>query len=95
MSDHRARIKRAELLSTVGAAVLGGGAALVLEKWLAAHAVPIIVVGLVAHAWGMFDKHRIESGSAVERARWEDVLYWSCWILLGALGAALAFGSIR
>lgn len=85
MKDNRSLLKRAELLSTIGAAVLGGGIALILQRWLSPLAVSIAIAGLLVHAWGMLDKHRIESGTSVERAPWEDWLYWLCWIVLGVL----------
>lgn len=78
------------MLSAVGAAVLGAGVALLLERWLAAFAVPIIVVGLATHAWGMFDKHRIETTENVRRAPWENLVYWTCWLSLGGLIAYIA-----
>ena len=70
----RSRIKAAELLSTLGAAVLGAGVALLLQRWLVRFAVPILVVGLAVHAWGMFQKHRAESAEDVRRAPWESAL---------------------
>ena len=81
----RSRRNQAELLSTVGAAVLGAGVALLLERWLAPFAVLIAVVGLAVHAWGMFNKHRIESSEKVQRTPWEPYVYWTCWLVLAGL----------
>ena len=55
-----AKSKRAELLSSVGAGVLGAGIALLLAKALAPYAVAILLIGLGAHAYGMFEKHQLE-----------------------------------
>jgi ABC-type phosphate/phosphonate transport system permease subunit len=89
-SDLRSRIKQAELLSTVGAGVLGAGLALLLLRWLAPFAVLIAIVGLAAHVWGMFTKHRIESAENVQRAPWESFVYWACWLILAGLIAYIA-----
>ena len=82
---HIARIKRAELLSSVGAGVLGAGIALLLANILARYAVPILLLGLFAHAGGMFQKHRIEQHGENARVWWAEALYWLCWLALAAL----------
>lgn len=66
-----------------------------LQHWLVPFVVPILAVGLVAHAWGMFDKHRAESAGNIRRAAWENGLYWSCWFALVALIAYLWLSSAR
>ena len=38
-----------------------------------------------SHAWGMFDKRRLESGTAIARVWWVEALYWGCWAVLAAL----------
>ena len=91
----RSRIKKAELLSTLGAAVLGGGVALLLQRWLVPFAVPILIVGLAVHAWGMFDKHRAESAGNVQRRPWENALYWACWLVLAGLITYVSLSSVR
>jgi hypothetical protein len=84
-SEHIARIKRAELLSSVGAGVLGAGIALLLANMLARYAIPILLLGLISHAGGMFQKHGLEQQSESIRVRWADALYWLCWLALAAL----------
>ncbi len=91
MTNNRSRLKRAELLSTVGAAVLGGGIALILQEWLLGFAIPIMIIGLLVHSWGMFDKHRIERDADVRRASWENYLYWLCWVVLALLSGYVIF----
>ena len=78
----RGAIRRAEILSTSGAAILGAGAALLLERWLSPVAVPLLILGVLSHGWGMYERRRIESHSGVSRARWEGPLYWLCWVSL-------------
>ena len=87
-----ARWKRADTTSAVGAGVLGVGIGLFLDRFLGAYAVPIVALGLVMHSWGMYDKHRLESGATGSRLWWAEALYWGCWLGLLALGlyAALA-----
>jgi len=80
-----ARIKRAELLSSIGAGVLGAGIALLLANILARYAAPILLLGLVAHAGGMFQKHRLEQHGENVRVWWVEALYWLCWLALAVL----------
>jgi len=85
-----ASTKRAELLSSVGAGVLGAGLALLAAEALAPYAVAILLVGLGAHAWGMFEKHRLERQAHSARLWWAETLYWSCWFALAALAIVIA-----
>lgn len=78
-------MKRAETTSSVGAGVLGAGIALMFADLLATYALPIIAIGLVMNAWGMYDKHRLEERSDVPRVWCATIFYWVCWIALAAL----------
>ena len=81
------RIKKAELLGGVGALVLGVGLGILLSSFLKPYAVPFLLVGLLMHAWGMFDKHRLEKASSAPPLWWTQLLYWICWVaLLGLIG---------
>ena len=84
-ATHSARIKKAELLSSIGAGVLGAGIVLLLANLLAPYAVPILLLGLISHAVGMSQKHGLEQQGEVVRVWWVDVLYWFCWLGLAAL----------
>ena len=84
-SAHIARVKRAELLSSLGAGVLGAGLALLLPNLLAPYAIPILLLGLVSHAVGMSQKHGLEQQGEVVRVRWAEALSWFCWLALVAL----------
>jgi hypothetical protein len=86
--------ERAELLSSVGAGVLGAGMALLFAQVLAPYALAILLVGLVAHAWGMFQKHEIERGGSRGRIWWAEALYWLCWISMAALLTYIALGQL-
>ena len=86
----RARWKRADTTSAVGAGVLGAGIGLLLQGNLRPYATTFLLLGLVMHAWGMYDKHRLELGAAGSRLWWADLLYWGCWIGLLALGLYIA-----
>ena len=84
-------IKRAELLSTAGAAILGGGLALLFADWIRTFAIPLMSAGLLAHATGMFSKHRLETRGEAAIPAWHTALYWTCWVvLLGVTGAMVA-----
>jgi hypothetical protein len=84
-STHFARVKRAELLSSLGAGVLGAGIALLLPNQLVPYAIPILLLGLISHSVGMFQKHGLEQQGEVVRVWWTEVLYWFCWLGLVAL----------
>jgi hypothetical protein len=93
--ENAARVKGAELLSGVGAVVLGAGLGLLFSNLLKPYTVPLLLVGLLTHAWGMFDKHRLEGASAAARPWWSGPVYWVCWVALLALIAYVAFGYLR
>jgi F0F1-type ATP synthase assembly protein I len=78
-------IKRAELLSSLGAGVLGAGIGILLTNILGSYALPILVLGLVAHTIGMTKKHSLEQQGNKIRVWWVEGLYWLCWVLLGAM----------
>ena len=84
-STHLTRVKRAELLSSLGAGVLGAGLALLWSSQLAPLAIPILLLGLISHAVGMSQKHALEQQSVVTRIWWVETLYWFCWLALAAL----------
>jgi hypothetical protein len=80
-----AALKRAETTSSIGAGVLGAGVGLMLAALLQGYAIPILVIGLVMHAWGMYDKHRLEVRSEMAQPWWATLFYWVCWVALAAL----------
>ena len=84
-------IKAAELVSGLGAIVLGAGLALVAPEWLRRYAIPLLVGGLVVHGIGMSLKYRMEArrGPALW---WERALFWLCWACLAGLGLWIARG---
>jgi Mn2+/Fe2+ NRAMP family transporter len=86
------RLKRLDLLSGLGAGVLGAGIALSFAYRLESYAVPILLVGLIAHGWAMFAKGRLERQAQIERPKWTVVAEWACWLLLAALGIYLVAG---
>lgn len=93
--DDERRIKKAEPLSGLGALVLGVGIGALLSGLLKAYAVPILLIGILTHAWGMFDKHMLQGISPQARPLWSEVLYWVCWLALLALIVFVAVGYLR
>ena len=89
MTGIRNRIKNAELLSLLGAVIAGAGAALLLHTWLDSLKFLLLVGGLLIHAVAMFYRHRLERSGGAGQTRWENLLYWSCWVLILALAAYL------
>lgn len=76
------QVKRADLLSSVGAGFLGGGIAIFIQEALKSHAVVILTIGIISHGSGMYLKHRLEKRMNYKALLWENILYWSCWIVL-------------
>ena len=85
-----ARGKKADLASTIGAGVLGAGLGLLAAPLVGAYGVPLVLVGVVLHAWGMAERRRLESGTA--RLWWAELLYWGCWAALVVVGGFVALG---
>lgn len=81
-------VKAAELLSTAGAAALGGGLVL-LWPGLADFAVPMALLGLLAHATGMGLKQRLQRGQP--QPLWSRALVWTCWLAMAGLVVGLAW----
>ena len=88
-AERERRRKQAELLSGVGALVLGVGIGALTASALQPHAIVILFVGIAVHGWGMFAKHRIEKSSPIGMVWWSNATYWICWLLL-ALVIAIA-----
>lgn len=76
------RLKIAELTSGVGALVLGIGLGALFGVWLADLAIVISITGLALHAFGMWDKHRLDTSSEGGTPGWVTAAYWVCWVLL-------------
>lgn len=85
------RLTLAELTSGVGGLVLGVGLGALLPGWFGPAAGVITVVGLSLHAFGMWDKHRLEVQGHAENSLWVVALYWVCWLLLAGVLTMLLF----
>ena len=85
------RLKLAELTSGIGALVLGVGLGALFADWFASGAGLIVVAGASAHAFGMWDKHRLEAQSHANNPTWVVALYWVCWLLLAVVVVLLLF----
>jgi hypothetical protein len=79
------RLRLAELSSSLGAGVLGFGIGVLVSSYVAGIGVPILVAGLLLHAWGMLDKRRIETKQGAAHVWWSTLLYWICWAALTAI----------
>ena len=79
------RLKLAELTSGVGGLVLGVGLGALFVTWVGPAAGFITLAGLAAHAFGMWDKHRIERRTEADNGRLVLALYWVCWLMLGGV----------
>ena len=83
------RLQIAELTSGVGALVLGVGLGALFPRWFAPAAGVIVLAGVVTHAFGMWDKHRLEGQADSATEPWVAALYWVCWLLLAGVVAFL------
>jgi hypothetical protein len=86
------RLRLAELTSGVGALVLGVGLGALFPQWFGPAAGLIVLAGVVAHAFGMWDKHRLEGQAHTPSEPWVTVLYWVCWLLLAGVVSFLIVG---
>jgi membrane-bound ClpP family serine protease len=77
------------LTSGVGALVLGVGLGAFFPQWFAPVAGVMALAGVVVHAFGMWDKHRLEGQAHAPSEPWVTVLYWICWLLLAGVVAFL------
>ena len=76
------RVRFAELMSSVGAGVLGMGIGVLATNYLKKFGLLILGAGLLIHAWGMTEKHRLENRNGAPRVLWSTLLYWICWLVL-------------
>ena len=79
------RLKLAELTSGVGALVLGVGLGALFAAWIAPSAGLVTLAGVAVHAFGMWDKHRLEAQAEADSGRLVLALYWVCWLLLAGV----------
>jgi drug/metabolite transporter (DMT)-like permease len=83
------RLRLAELASGLGAGVLGLGIGILAADYLRDLGLPLLLVGLLLHAWGMADKHRLER-TADEAPRLAMLVYGLCWLVLAVLAIYVA-----
>jgi hypothetical protein len=79
------RLKFAELTSGVGALVLGIGLGGVFATWIGPAAGLVALAGVLAHAFGMWDKHRLEAQTPMDSGPLVTALYWVCWLMLAGV----------
>lgn len=82
-------VKLAELTSGVGALLLGVGLGAWFAAFLDGFATAILVTGIALHAWGMWQKHRLEAAIDDAMPAWVQALYWVCWLALALIVAFL------
>lgn len=88
------RLRLAELTSGVGALVLGIGIGALVADHLGFLGLPLLLGGGAAHAWGMYDKHRLERQADAMNVWWNPLAYWTCWGLLAVLALVVAAQAI-
>jgi hypothetical protein len=88
MRNPSSTIKSAELASGLGAIVLGAGLASLAPQLFQAHALTLLITGLVIHGAGMTLKYRLENRQGLP-IWWESALFWLCWACLAVLAGWL------
>jgi hypothetical protein len=83
------RLKQAELMSSLGAGLLGFGLGAMVAPFVADLALFVLAVGALMHGWGMYNKHATERDLGQPETLWMKTLYWSCWLILAGLAAVL------
>ena len=63
--------------------VLGIGLGALFATWIGPAAGFVTLAGLAVHAFGMWDKHRVERQTEADAGRIVLALYWVCWLMLG------------
>lgn len=87
-------LKGAELVSGLGAVVLGAGLALVLPETLRAYALPLLVAGIAVHGLGMSAKYHLEARDGPP-LWWERLLFWLCWAMLVGMVGWISFDAFH
>lgn len=77
-------------LSSVGAALAGFGAGLLLADPLAFAALPSLLVGLTVHVYGMVGAARLRRETGHLPGLWQMSGYWVCWLTMAVLVAYVA-----
>ena len=91
LDESARRLRLAELVSSLGAGILGLGVGVWAASYLTGLGLPIVGAGLLLHAWGMADRHRMEAKQGAPRIWWSTLMYWLCWLSLGGLVAYAAW----
>ena len=89
----RGTVKGAELVSALGAIVLGAGLALVVPGWLRSYSHVPAGRGVVVHGLGMTLTYRLEFRRGPP-LWWERALFWLCWACLLGLSIWIAAAAL-
>lgn len=79
------RLRFADLMSGLGAGVLGLGIGVLAAGYLRGLGLPLLISGLVLHAWGMAEKHGLERTAGADQPWWSRLVYWTCWVFMATL----------
>lgn len=93
MESKRNRIKQLDILSGLGAGVLGAGLALLFASYLQRFAIPALLIGIAAHGWAMFAKSRLERQANIRLPEWAAWAERVCWLLLAGLVLYVGYAS--
>lgn len=79
-------------LSSVGAALAGFGAGLLLADPFALAALPTLLAGLAVHIYGMTGAARLRREAGHMPGLWQVTGDWLCWLTIAVLVAYVAWG---
>ena len=86
------RMKRVELLVSVGAGVLGVGLGAVFASIFGSIGAALIVLGVTMHGTGMWQRHQLDLTTNAALPTWTSVLYGGCWLALAVLAGYIILG---
>ena len=89
MTTPETATKRAELLGATGVFLLGTGVGAWFSARLASYVVPLLILGGLCHAVGMYWNHRLKAAQGIAQPGWYRALYWLCWLILTVLATIL------
>ncbi len=70
-------------VSAMGIGIFALGVGAILAPYISRFSVLFIIVGLLAHSWGMYKMHKTQGKT--QKALGMQIAYWICWVALIAV----------
>lgn len=85
MASNESIVKRMEILSGVGAGVIGFALGLLTPSTFDSLAVLVLFLGAVMHGYGMYRKHVMQTNLGGKVPTWSPVVEGGCWLFLAVI----------